>query len=256
MAMLVVGGTPRRVLVTGGATNIGRSITECFVREGARVAVGQPDPTVASDLVERHGDRVIPIAFDQARPEKCRQLVVDAARQLGGLDVLVNNAGVTGPGARQPFLDLDEALIDRTIDVNLRGVIHLSIAAGRLMRDRGMGGVIVHISSINAIRPQHGATVYGATKAALSNLAQSMAKELGGLGIRVVAVAPGDIRTDTFEAVKAERIKAGTAAEILGQAVLGRGQPSDIGEVVCFLASPKARYVTGTTWVVDGGLLA
>ena len=249
-------GAPRRVLVTGGATNIGRAITECFVREGARVAVGQPDPAVASDLVQRHGARVVPIAFDQARPEECRRLVLDAAVQLGGLDVLVNNAATTGPGTSQPFLDLDESLIDLTINVNLRGLIHVSIAAGRLMRDQGTGGVIVHISSINAVRPQRGAAVYAATKAAVSNLAQSMAKELGGFGIRVIAVAPGDIRTDTFEAVKDEMIKAGTAGEILGQAVLGQGQPPDIGEVVCFLASPKARYVTGTTWIVDGGLLA
>lgn len=250
------GGAPRRVLVTGGATNIGRAITECFLRDGARVAIGQLDVALARDLVERHGERVLPLAYDQARPEECRKLVVDAVAGLGGLDVLVNNAAITGPGSSRAFLDLDEATIDRTIDVNLRGVIHLSIAAGRLMRDQGTGGVIVHISSINAVRPQSGATVYAATKAALSNLAQSMAKELGGFGIRVVAVAPGDIWTDTFEAVKEEMITAGTAAEVLGQAVLGQGQPSDIGEVVCFLASPKARYVTGTTWVVDGGLLA
>lgn len=256
MSATVEDARPQRVLVTGGATNIGRATTECFLREGARVAVGQPDPAVARDLEERHRDRVIALSYDQGHPEACRRLVADAAGALGGLDVLVNNAALTGPGSSRPFLDLDEAFIDRTIDVNLRGVIHLSIAAGRLMRDQGTGGVIVHISSINAMRPQHGATVYAATKAALSNLAQSMAKELGTLGIRVVAVAPGDIYTDTFEAVKEELIKTGAAGEVLGQAVLGQGQPADIGEVVCFLASSKARYVTGTTWVVDGGLLA
>lgn len=245
-----------RVLVTGGATNLGRAITECFLRDGARVAVGQPDPSVAAELVARHGDRVVVLAYDQGRPEDCRRLVAETKAKLGGLDVLVNNAAITGPGSGKPFLEMDDDYIDRTLHVNLRGVIQLSIVAGRLMRDQGTGGVIIHISSINAIRPQRTASVYAATKAALSNLAQSMAKELAEFGIRVVAVAPGDIWTDTYGKLVAELKANGGGSDVIGQTPLGQGQPADIGEMVAFLASSRARYVTGTTVVVDGGLLA
>jgi NAD(P)-dependent dehydrogenase (short-subunit alcohol dehydrogenase family) len=247
---------PERVLVTGGATNLGRAITECFLRDGARVAVGQPDPQAARPLLERHGDRVVALGFDQAKPADCRRLVAESIRALGGLDVLVNNAAVTGPGSDRSFLESDDAYVDRVIDVNLRGVIHLSVAAGQAMRDQGTGGVIVHITSINALRPQRNASIYAATKAALGNLAQSMAKELGGYGIRVVAVAPGDIWTDTYARLVEEMEKTGTGQDVAGLAVLGQGQPVDVGELVAFLASPRARYITGTTVVVDGGLLA
>lgn len=246
---------PRRVLVTGGATNIGRAITECFLREGARVAVGQLEAAAARELVERHGDRVVALDFDQGRAEDCRHLVAEAVRVLGGLDVLVNNAAVTGTLGRA-FLALDEDYINRVLNVNLVGVIHLSLAAAKVMRSQGVGGVIIHISSVNALRPQRNSTIYAASKAALCNLAQSMAKELAPYGIRVVAVAPGDIWTSNSEKLKAERLASASVKEIIGQAPLGQGQPADIGEMVAFLASPKAGYVTGTTIMVDGGLLA
>lgn len=249
-------GTQLRALVTGGATNIGRAITECLVRDGAAVVVGQPDPSVAAALVARHPGRVTAVAYDQGRPEDCRRLVATAVETLGGLDVLVNNAALSGAGAGGAFLDLDDAAIDRILAVNLRGVIQLSVAAGRIMRAQGTGGVIVHISSINALRPQLNASVYAATKAALSNLAQSMAKELAPHHIRVVAVAPGDIWTDTYEKLLQELKAKGLQSDVAGQTPLGQGQPSDIGEMVAFLVSSRARYVTGTTVVVDGGLLA
>ena len=146
--------------------------------------------------------------------------------------------------------------VGRPFTVNLKGVIHLSVAAGRVMRDQGAGGVIVHIASTTAFRPLRDTSMYSATKAALANLAQSMATELGEFGIRVVAIAPGDIWTDTYEKVRQERTATGGHEKLVGQAVLGQGQPMDIGEVVAFVASPRARYITGTTLRVDGGLLA
>jgi len=244
-----------RVLVTGGATNLGRAITERFLRDGARVAIGQLDTAAASDLLKLHGDRVIALRFDQGSPNDCRALVEEATRRLGGLDVLVNNAAITGMNTGRPFLDLDAAFIDRMLDVNLKGVIHLSVAAARAMRTQGTGGVIVHISSITAFRPMRGLSIYSAAKGALVNLTQSMAKELGPFGIRVVAIAPGDIWTDNFEEVRKKRAASGSD-HLEGRAVLGQGQPTDIGEVVAFAASSRGRYITGTTIVVDGGLLA
>ncbi len=245
---------PARVAVTGGATNIGSAIAEGFLAQGATVAVGQ-HRSLATSLVEKHGERLKVASLDQGKPESCREFIAEAAKLLGGLNVLVNNAAVTGPGSSRAFIDMDTHYVNQVVDINLKGVIYCSVAAARIMREQG-SGVIINISSINAFRPQSNASVYAATKAALNNLTQSMAKELGSSGIRVITVAPGDIWTDTYDQVIAEQRARGADKEVASQAVLGQGQPVDIAETVCFLASDKAKYVTGVTWIVDGGFLA
>ena len=247
-------GDPQRIAVTGGATNIGRAISECFLESGAIVAVGQHRSS-ASPLLEKYGDRVKAIRLDLADPDSCRQFVADAAKLMGGLDVLVNSAAITGTGASRAFWELDPLFVSKVVDVNLKGVIFCSVEAARVMREQG-SGVIIHISSVVAFRPQSNGSVYAATKAGIGNLTQSMAKELGASGIRVVAVAPGDIWTDTYDRVIEERRQRGAENEMADRAVLGQGQPRDIAETVFFLASKKARYVTGVTWIVDGGYLA
>lgn len=244
-----------RAIVTGGATNIGRAITEAFLAQGARVAVGQPDPSVAKPLLERYGDRVIALPLDVGHPEQCRAFVDEAAKQLGGLDVLVNNAAITGAPAIASLEALTPADFTKLIGVNLGGVVFCSQAAVPHLRRSG-GGVIVHISSINAIRPQRGAMLYAASKAAVSSLAQSMGKELAADKIRVIAVAPGDIRVDTSPALAAHFTPTGAGSDVVNQTPLGQGEPADIAETVAFLCSPRAKFVTGTTWLVDGGLLA
>jgi NAD(P)-dependent dehydrogenase (short-subunit alcohol dehydrogenase family) len=257
--MGVDGGTPvmkaLRAVVTGGATNIGRAITESFLAQGGRVVVGQPDPAVAASLVERYGDRVIPLCVDVGDPGQCVRFVNEAAKMLGGLDVLVNNAAITGVPAIASLEKLTAADFSRLVGVNLGGVIFCSQAAVPHLRAAG-GGTIIHISSVNAIRPQRGAMLYAATKAAVSSLAQSMGKELAPDRIRVVAVAPGDIRVDTSIQQHAELAARGAVSDVVNQTPLGPGTPEDIAETVAFLCSDRARFVTGTTWVVDGGLLA
>lgn len=218
--------------------------------------VGQPDVSVAAALKKAYPDRVTALELDQGDASSCATFLDQATDSLGGLDVLVNNAAITGPGSGRPFLDLDAEFIDRTLDVNLRGVIYCSLEAAKAMIRGGHGGVIVNISSINAFRPQSQASIYAASKAAINSLTQSLAKELGTRGIRVVGVAPGDIWTDTYEEVFQEQKRAGLQNEIAGQAVLGQGQPRDVAEAVCFLASENAQYITGQTLIVDGGLLA
>lgn len=245
----------RRIIVTGGATNIGRAITEKFLAQGARVVVGQPDPSVARSLVERHGSRVVVLPVDVGEPEQCRRFVDAAAAELGGLDVLVNNAAITGAPAMAALNDVNSADFDRMIRVNLGGVLFCTQAAAHHLRTSG-GGVVVHVSSINAFRPQQGAMVYAATKAGVSSLARSMARELAPDHIRVVAVAPGDIRVDHSEQMETELSRRGETPDILSQTPLGRGEPADIAEAVAFLASDAAKFVTGVTWLVDGGLLA
>jgi 3-oxoacyl-[acyl-carrier protein] reductase len=245
----------RRVIVTGGATNIGRAITEAFLTQGARVAVAQLDSAVTAPLVQQYGDRVIPLQFDAGIPGQCREMVDAAAAALGGLDVLVNNAAITGPGAGRALADIDGAYFQRLLNVNVGGALFCSQAAVPHLRGGG-GGTIIHLSSINAVRPQRGAMLYAASKAALSSLAQSMGKELASDGIRVVAVAPGDIATAASARLAQEMAARGIGSDVSGQTPLGQGSPDDIGAVVAFLCSPGGKFVTGTTWLVDGGLLA
>jgi glucose 1-dehydrogenase len=244
-----------RAIVTGGASNIGRAITERMLAEGARVVVGQPDVAMASALREQYGERVIALEVDVADAAQCQAFVDEAARVLGGLDVLVNNAAITGAVVLATLDELSPDDFERMMKVNLGGPIFCAQAAVPHMREAG-GGVIVHVSSVNAFKPQAGAMVYAATKAALGSVTQSMARELAADGIRVVAVAPGDIRVDTSAASAKIMSERGLDSGIAAQTPLGQGEPNDVAETVAFLCSGKAKFVTGTTWVVDGGLLA
>ncbi len=246
---------PLRAVVTGGATNIGRAISEAFLAAGGRVAVGQRDISRAADLVRRYGDRVVPLRVDVSRAENCRAFIAAAASALGGIDVLVNNAAVTGPTAIARLPDITEEHFDAVVRTNLGGVLFCSQAAVPHLRAAG-GGTIVHISSVNALRPQDGALVYAATKAGLTSVTQSMARELAPHRIRVVAVAPGDIATDGGAQTDAAFLAQGAGQDGLDKTPLGRGQPADIAHIVAFLCSPAAKFVTGSTWLADGGLLA
>lgn len=255
MALSTHTAAPRRAIVTGGATNIGRAITEALLAQGCRVVVGSRRTEPAAELVAKHGDRVIPLRVDVGDPGQCRRFVDEAAERLGGLDVVVNNAAVTGPTAVARFADVTPAHFRQVVDVNLGGVVFCSQAAVPHLRAAG-GGVIVHISSINAFRPQAGAMIYAATKAAMTSITQSMAKELAADRIRVVAIAPGDIASDDDPAYHDALAAKGAGGDIVNQTPLGRGRTRDIGATVAFVCSPDAAFVTGTTWLVDGGLLA
>lgn len=246
---------PQRVIVTGGATNIGLAITEAFLAQGASVAIGQRRPELAAPLVERYGQRVFARHLDLANTAECRSFINESAAQLGGVDVLVNNAAVTGPGVTRAFEEIDEAYVDHILNVNIRGLVFCCQAVVPHLKRAG-GGVIIHISSINAIRPQRGAMIYAASKAAMGSLTQSMGKELAADRIRVVAVAPGDIGTGRSAQLMDELKERGMTSDVAGQTPLGVGAPEDIGAVVTFLCSKGASFVTGTTWVVDGGLLS
>jgi D-sorbitol dehydrogenase (acceptor) len=246
---------PRRAIVTGGATNIGLAITEALLAAGVRVAVGQLHPEVAEPLVARSGGRVVAFGVDVGDPAQCRAFVDRAAAALGGLDLLVNNAGITGLPAISDLPDITPAHFQQVVAVNLAGPVFLAQAAVPHFKAAG-GGVIVNISSINAYRPQRHALVYAATKAGLVSVTQSLAKELARDRIRVVAVAPGDIRVSTSDQMAEVAAKGGVGSDVMHQTPLGAGEPADIAATVAFLCSPAAKFVTGSTWVVDGGLLA
>lgn len=246
---------PLRVIVTGGATNIGRAITEVFLAQGARVAIGYRKAGAADPLLQLYGDRIVALPLELGDVAKCQAFIQQAAEALGGVDVLVNNAAITGPAAISSLETVQPAHVDEILRVNITGLIFCCQAALPHLRASGRG-VIIHISSINAFRPQRGALVYAATKAAMTSLTQSMAKELAVDHIRVVAVAPGDIQTHTSDQVDAALTSRGVVSDVVNQTPLGRGRPADVAETVAFLCSDKAAFVTGVTWLVDGGLLA
>ena len=246
----------KRVLVTAGATGIGKAIVEAFLEEGACVVVGQRDFAKLEPLLEKHAPQLHGFQVDVSRPEECEKLVADAVGVLGGLDVLVNNAAVTGVPAARWFLEETPEHIDTVLDTNLKGIIHCSLHAARQMVKQNSSGAIIHISSVGAFGAQQAGSIYCASKAALTGLTQAMGLELAPHKIRVVAVAPGDIRIEKSGVVASTHQSLKIDPRFVVNTPLNPGEPQDIGSVVAFLASDNAKFVTGTTWIVDGGWLS
>jgi NAD(P)-dependent dehydrogenase (short-subunit alcohol dehydrogenase family) len=245
-------------IVTGGGTGIGLGISRVLASHGARIAVVQIDTSKCpfTDSEMRGGD-VAMYEGDVADRGQVDQTVKSVIRDFGRIDILVNNAAITGPTAVAPFLQCSESMLDRVIDVNLKGVFHCSQAVAQHMTAAGIRGSIVHISSVGAFAAQEHASVYCATKAALVSLAQSMAIELAPHGIRVNCVAPGDILTETNANIVKDLNQGGATGRYLRVTPTGRrGSPEEVGYAVAYLASDEASFVTGTTLRVDGGFLA
>ena len=242
----------RTVLVTGGAKGIGRGIALRVAEAGANVVVVDVDEPAAMETlggVAAKGARGKYVGADLANVADVRQAVNDAVSAFGRLDVVVNNAGIF---PMKPALELDEALWDRVIDVNLKGTFFLSQAAAHAMK---RGGSIVNIASIDAFHPSGNLAHYDASKGALTMLTKSLALEWSKLNVRVNAVAPGGIKTPGADAVMKGASDAALAA-FAQRVPLGRmGAPDDIALATLFLASDASSYVTGHTLIVDGGVL-
>jgi NAD(P)-dependent dehydrogenase (short-subunit alcohol dehydrogenase family) len=240
----------RVALVTGGGTGIGAAVTSALVRAGAAVVIAQSTAERAKDAAAQFaadGLDVGWVAGDLADATTCADAVRNVIATHGRVDILVNNAAVTGPPAVGDFLTFDDEQLDRIVDVNLKAAFRCGREAARDMAQRA-SGVIVHISSVGAFAAQEGATAYVASKAALTGLTKGMAFELAPHGIRVVGVAPGDIDVG--------RMDDDDAGPFARRTPLGRrGAPADIGDVVAFLCSDSAGFITGETVVVDGGWL-
>ena len=242
----------RRALVTGGATGIGRAISQVFIANGAAVAVGyRSSATAAAELAATAGDApVAAIAADLTDERQIEHLCTEAAARLGGpIDILVNNAGDVLD--QRPLLQSSLEAWHDTLALDLTAAMLLSRLLAPAMRERGWGRII-NISSISAhTGGGGGATAYVAAKAGLEAMTRSLAKELGAAGITVNSVAPGVILTAIHErtntAAKLEELRLTTAAKRLGQ-------PADCAGAVLFLASEAASYVTGSTVAVNGGM--
>lgn len=243
------------VIITGGATGIGRGISQTLAVQGARVAIVQPDAqqaiAAAKEIVGAAGFQA-----DIRRFDEVRRMVDEVVVNFGGIDALVNNAAVTGPAALGRFETMPLEQTDNLVDTNLKGCIWCSQLAAQWMIAAGHGGGIVHIASVGAFAAQQMAAVYCATKAAQVALTKAMALELAEHGIRVNAVAPGDILTERNAAIVEEMKMAGVATQMMRQTPLGRrGSPREIGDAVAFLLSDKASFITGSTLTVDGGFM-
>jgi NAD(P)-dependent dehydrogenase (short-subunit alcohol dehydrogenase family) len=245
--MLLVG---KRALVTGASRGIGAAIAKTLASEGADVAITfEKSADLAADVVrdiEAMGRRAVAIQADSANVAAVQASIEKTVAELGGLDILVNNAGILRLGNLE---DISLEDIQAILDVNVRGPIVASKAA---LPHLGRGGSIISIGSFFAERvPASVLGVYAASKSALVAFNQALARELGPKEITVNLVQPGSIDTDMNPA-------HGPFGETLRQiTAFGRyGAPDDIANAVAFLASDKARYITGTALTVDGGAIA
>jgi 3-oxoacyl-[acyl-carrier protein] reductase len=241
----------RAVLVTGGSRGIGRAVAVAFAERGERVAVhyGRARDEADRTVALLAGDGHVAVQADLADAEQARELVDDAADRLGGLDVLVNNAGVfvAHPPTTTPW-EQWQATWSRTLATNLSGAAHATFAAVPHLSRRG-GGAVVNVSSRGAFRGEPDCPAYGASKAGLNAFGQSMAVALAPLGIAVSTVAPGFVDTDM-----AREVLDGPAGDaVRAQSPFGRvARPEEVAAAVLWLADPEARFASGTIVDVNG----
>jgi NAD(P)-dependent dehydrogenase (short-subunit alcohol dehydrogenase family) len=247
-------------LVTGAAMGIGARTAERLAQAGACVAVADVDVEGATRVAEGiRASGAISAAFpcDVGKTADIGRTVQVVVKELGRLDILVNNAGIFPMSSA---LDVTEQTWDRVLAVNLKGAFFLAQRAASQMIDQGQGGSIVNVASIDGLHPAGRFVHYDASKAGLVMMTRSLALELGPRRVRVNAVAPGAMRTPgTDNALGAIAGATGAGqlrAQLSSRIPLGRmGEPDDVARAVLFLVSRAADYVTGSTLVVDGGML-
>lgn len=250
----------RVAVVAASSKGIGQATAECFAREGARLVMNGRDKDALREAVARveasTGVQVEAVPADLATPEGCDQLIERAVDRFGDIDALVTNTG--GPPS-SPFEVLDDAAWQAAIDLLLFSVVRLTRAA--LPYLRRSGGSVVNVTSITVREPHEGLVLSNSLRPAVVGLAKTLARELGGEGIRFNGVAPGHIWTARQEYLVGTRARRAGVAEdeikrnVEGEIPLGRyGTPQEVANLIVFLSSPAAAYISGTTTMVDGGL--
>jgi NAD(P)-dependent dehydrogenase (short-subunit alcohol dehydrogenase family) len=242
----------KRALITGATKGIGADIARAFASAGAKLVLSGRDTeelgAARSDLAGEYGTEIHTTAVDLAQPDGPAELARLAGDAFGGLDVLVNNAGVSHP---QPVVDTDPALFDATIAVNLRGPALLASAVGAAMVAAGTGGSIITVASAAALAPLPDHYAYCASKAGLVMATKVLARELGPHGIRANSVCPTVVLTEMGQRVWGDDAKA---APMIARIPLGRfAVPHEVSDTVVWLASDAASMINGVDIAVDGG---
>ncbi|MDH6193947.1 NAD(P)-dependent dehydrogenase (short-subunit alcohol dehydrogenase family) [Mycobacterium frederiksbergense] len=242
----------KRALITGATKGIGAEIAVAFAAAGATLVLSGRDEAALAitrdELTAQFGSEIHTIAMDLADPDGPGRLAKAATEASGGLDVLVNNAGISHP---QPAVDTDPALFDATIAVNLRAPALLASAVGAAMVTAGTAGSIITVASAAALAPLPDHYAYCASKAGLVMATKVLARELGPYGIRANSVCPTVVLTEMGQRVWGDQVKS---APMLARIPLGRfAMPQEVSEAVVWLASDAASMINGVDIPVDGG---
>lgn len=254
--------TGKVAIVTGGASGLGEGLVRRFCAEGARVLIGDIDREGGEALAADLSDDAMFIESDVADFDQVRALVSTVVDRFGGLDIMVNNAGVSGTMHRR-FFDDDLADFHRVMSINVGAVMAGTRDAARHMSQHG-GGSIINMTSIGGIQAGGGVMTYRASKAAVIQFTKSAAIELAHYDIRVNAIAPGNIRTAIVrksaageDLQKVEEFEARIRAQMRADRPLKReGTVDDVAEAALYFAGDRSRYVTGTVLPIDGGTVA
>lgn len=244
----------RVALITGGSRGIGKATAIGFAQAGADVVVASrklPDLEVVADEIRSLGRKALAVEAHVARMEQLQALVDKVVAEFGKIDILVNNAG-TSP-VFTPALDLEERAWDVVINLNLKGLFFLSQMVARVMKEHG-GGKIINVASVDGFRSEDNVGVYAISKAGVIMATKVMAREWDQYNIRANAIAPGMIHTKLLDSHW--EVAPQDKPEVVKRILMGRiAEPEELVGAMVYLASDASSYVTGQTFIVDGGFL-